>query len=84
MAKIEIARPIIGEQMMTYNGFSTEGVSKTEDGAYTVLLSEGRTIVRLTDASGNSVYQVLTAKPCHREIVNVTRPGSIADSNFLN
>ena len=76
VAKVEIARPIIGEQMMTYNGFSTEGVSKTEDGSYTVLLSEGRTIVRLTDASGNSVYQVLTAKPCHREIVNVTRPGS--------
>lgn len=76
VVKVEIARPVIGKRMMTYNGFSTEGVNKADDGSYSVLLSEGRTIVRLTDASGNSVYQVLTAKPCHREIINETRPGS--------
>ena len=73
---VEIAYPTIGEQMATYTGFSTSGVTKNEDGSYTVLLKEGRQIVRLTDAAGDAVYQVLTAKPCHREITNVTRQGS--------
>ena len=73
---VEIAYPTIGEQMATYTGFGTSGVTKNEDGSYTVLLKEGRQIVRLTDAAGNAVYQVLTAKPCHREITNITRKGS--------
>ena len=73
---VEIAYPTIGEQMATYHGFGSEGVSKNEDGSYTLLLKEGRQIVRLTDAQGNSIYQVLTAKPCHREITNVSREGS--------
>lgn len=74
--KVEMARPIIGAQMATYKGFSTEGVTKNEDGSYTLLLKEGRQIVRFIDNAGNAIYQVLTAKPCHREIVNVTREGS--------
>lgn len=73
---IEMAYPTIGEQMATYNGFGTDGVRKNEDGSYTLLLKEGRQIVKLTDAQGNSIYQVLTAKPCHREIANVSREGS--------
>lgn len=73
---IEIAYPTIGEQMATYHGFGTDGVSKNEDGSYTLLLKEGRQIVKMTDARGNSIYQVLTAKPCHREITNVSREGS--------
>ena len=32
--------------------------------------------MRMTDAGGNALYQVLTAKTCHREITNVTREGS--------
>ena len=74
--KVEIAYPTIGEQMATYHGFGTEGVSKNADGSYTLLLKEGRQIVRLTDTAGNSIYQVLTAKPCHREITNASREGS--------
>lgn len=74
--KVEMARPVIGAQMATYKGFSTEGVTKNEDGSYTLLLKEGRQIVRFIDNAGNAIYQVLTAKPCHREIVNVTREGS--------
>lgn len=73
---VEMARPVIGASMATYKGFSTEGVTRNEDGSYTLLLKEGRQIVRLTDDAGNAVYQVLTAKPCHREITNVTREGS--------
>ena len=76
VASVDMARPVIGTNMATYKGFSTEGVTKNEDGSYTLLLKEGRQIVRLTDDAGNAVYQVMTAKPCHREIINVSREGS--------
>lgn len=75
-AQVKIAYPVIGEQMATYTGFGTDGVTRNEDGSFTVLLKEGRQIVQMTDAAGKSVYQVLTSKKCHREIVNVNRPGS--------
>ena len=75
-ANVEMAYPTIGEQMATYTGFGTTGVTRNADGSYTLLLKEGRQIVRLTDASGNAAYQVLTAKKCHRDIVNLTRQGS--------
>ena len=76
VASIEIATPIVTETEMKYIGFSNIGVSKNEDDSYTILLKEGKTIVRMTDAGGNSAYQVLRAKPCHREITNVTRENS--------
>lgn len=76
VADITIAYPQIGADMATYNGFGTDGVTKNENGSYTLLLKEGRQIVKMTDANGNAAYQVLTAKPCHREIVNASRPGS--------
>jgi hypothetical protein len=62
--------------MATYTGFGTEGVTRNGDGSYTLLLKEGRQIVRLTDEAGNAAYQVLTAKPCHIELSNVTREDS--------
>ncbi|MDE6217885.1 MAG: hypothetical protein K2F64_02665, partial [Muribaculaceae bacterium] len=73
---VEIAYPSIGEHMAVYNGFSANGVTRNEDGSYTLLLRHGRQIVKMTDASGVASYQVLTAKACHREIVNEARPGS--------
>lgn len=73
---VQIAYPAIGAQMATYSGFAPDGVTKNADGSYSILLKEGRQIVRLTDADGNSIYQVLTAKACHREITNVKNPGS--------
>ena len=75
-AAVKMAYPTIGEQMATYTGFSTEGVTVNADGSYSVLLKEGRQIVQMTDANGKSVYQVLTAKKCHRNIVNTSRPNS--------
>lgn len=76
VAKIEIATPIVSETEMKYTSFSESGVVKNDDGSYTILLKEGKTIVKMTDASGKSAYQVLRAKPCHREITNQTRPSS--------
>lgn len=74
--EVKIAYPTIGEQMATYTGFGNDGVTVNADGTYTVLLKEGRQIVQMTDNAGKSAYQVFTAKKCHREIVNVNRPGS--------
>lgn len=72
---VTIAYPAIGENSASYSGFGMDGVTRNEDGSYTLLLKTGRNIVRLTDASGKSVYQVLTSKSCHREITNESRLG---------
>jgi hypothetical protein len=76
ISKVEIAYPVIGEQMATYKGFGTEGVTANNDGSYTLLLKKGRQIVRLTDTTGAVIYQVLTAKPCSYTVSNVTTPDS--------
>ncbi len=76
VSEVTIAYPVISESKATYNGFGKEGVTKNDDGSYTLLLRHGRQIVKLADASGNSVYQILTAKKCHREIINETHPES--------
>ncbi len=68
VSSVTLARPVIGENMASYTGFSAEGVTANEDGSYTLKLTEGRNIVCLTGADGKSVYQVMTAKPCHRDI----------------
>lgn len=75
-ASIDMAVPQIADGVAQYSGFSSEGVTCNADGSCTLILKEGRNIVRLTDAAGNSAYQVLRAKPCRREITNQTRPGS--------
>lgn len=74
--KVEMASPVISETEAIYSGFTSEGIVKNEDGSYSVLLHKGRNIIRLTDVNGNSVYQIMSAKPCQREITNMTRPGS--------
>lgn len=76
VSSVEIAYPTIGTNAATYTGFSATGVTHNADGSYSLLLKEGRQIVRLSDASGNAAYQVFTAKRCSREITNATRPGS--------
>lgn len=76
VASVSMATPRVSETEMRFSGFTTDGVVKNEDGSYTILLKEGKSIIRMTDASGLSAYQVLRAKPCHREITNQTRPGS--------
>lgn len=70
---IMISYPVFTDTGMTYHGFGTEGVTKNDDGSYTLLLKHGRQIVKMTDASGKASYQVLTAKQCHCEITNESR-----------
>ena len=75
-AEITMASPTLTETAASYTGFSNEGVVRNEDGSYTLKLKYGRNIIKLTDAAGRSLYRVLRAKPCHREIINLTREGS--------
>lgn len=72
VAAIDIAYPSIGDNAATYSGFSADGVEKNGDGSYTILLKHGRNIVRMTDANGNSIYQVLTAKAMEYTLTNAT------------
>ncbi|MBR5053013.1 MAG: DUF4465 domain-containing protein [Bacteroidaceae bacterium] len=68
VSSVTLARPVIGTNAASYTGFSAEGVTANDDGSYTVRLTMGRNIVCLTGADGKSLYQVITVKPCHREI----------------
>lgn len=77
VSSVELARPVIGENILSYNGFSSEGVTANGDGSYTVRLVHGRNIVRLASAGGAVEYQVLTAKPVTYTISNATRPGEL-------
>ena len=73
VSKVEIAYPVIGANSVSYGSFSE--VARAGDGSYTVELHRGRNIVRLTNGSGVSEYQVITAKPCIRTVSNFSRPG---------
>ncbi|MCQ2333850.1 MAG: DUF4465 domain-containing protein, partial [Paludibacteraceae bacterium] len=77
VSSVTMAYPTIGAQKATYSDFGTEGVTKNDDNSYTLLLKHGRQIVRLTDAAGNSVYQVLTAKAVKVDYINTTRSGNV-------
>ncbi|SFW36209.1 protein of unknown function [Prevotellaceae bacterium HUN156] len=87
-AMVTLARPTIGTNTASYTGFSAEGVTNNGDGSYTLHLTMGRNIVCLTDAAGKSVYQVITAKPCHREIkvgddvVTIVKPGDVVTVQY--
>jgi hypothetical protein len=74
VTSVSVARPVVGTNMTTYNGFSTTGVAANPDGSYTIRLICGRNIVKLTSATG-SVYQVLTAKPVIYTVTNASRLG---------
>ncbi|MBO4607737.1 MAG: DUF4465 domain-containing protein, partial [Prevotella sp.] len=80
-SSVTLARPTIGTNAVSYTGFSADGVTANGDGSYTLHLTMGRNIVCLTNAAGKSLYQVITAKPCHRDIlvggesVSTVKPG---------
>ncbi len=73
VTSVSIANPIIGTHSATYTGFTP--IAANADGSYTLLLTFGSNIVKLTSESGISKYQVLRAKPCGYTITNNTRPG---------
>ena len=76
VVSVELAQPVITENTLTFNGFSTENVKKNANGTYTIRLITGRNIVRLTSASGAVEYQVLSAKAVNYTISNLSNPGA--------
>lgn len=74
VTNVEIAYPTIGANSASYTGYTTEGVTKNTDGSYTILVKEGRNIVKLSSATG-AVYQVVRGKKCEVTVANATNPG---------
>lgn len=76
VASVEVAYPTIGVNEATYSGFTTDGVTyDAQTGDYTVCVKTGRQIVKLTNATGVSEYQVLVGKPVHIEVTAEGRNG---------
>lgn len=83
---VTVANPLVDTEKndVTYpDGFTAGNVTVNPDGSVTVLLTYGRNIIRVTDAAGNSSYQVLSAKPVTAEVVtdrldNYVLPGDNA------
>jgi hypothetical protein len=73
VVSVSIANPILGTNSASYNSF--QNVTANANGSYTMLLTHGRNIIKLTSAGGASVYQVIAAKPAGYVISNKTRPG---------
>ena len=71
--KVEVANPTYEDGTMTFDGFNA--VDENDDGSFTVSLTEGRNIVKVTDDNG-SIYQVITAKALKAVVNNLTTPGS--------
>lgn len=75
---VSLAQPVVGKNIITYNGFNTDNVTDNGDGSYTVRLLEGRNIVKMTSATGDE-YQVLTAKSVSYTITNASHEGDIIE-----
>lgn len=73
---VKVAYPTIDKQVVTYQGFGTEGVTQVNDTTWSVLLRHGRQVVALYDAQGRASYQVLTAKAVSTTVSNLSRPGA--------
>lgn len=72
VSSVSLANPTLETNTSRYTGFTN--IPANEDGSYTLLLTFGRNIVKLTSATGNSVYQVISAKPAGYVISNKSRP----------
>ncbi|GLX66343.1 S-layer homology domain-containing protein [Paenibacillus glycanilyticus] len=77
-SEVSVLRPEIDHALGTASygdgNFSTRNVMRNSDGSFSVLLTEGRNIVKV-EKDGLAEYQVMTARPLTVTIDNVTRPG---------
>jgi len=78
-SEVSVLRPVIKAGTVSYGEgtFSTDNVSSHPDGSYSILLTEGRNIVKV-EKDGLAEYQVMTARPLKVTIQNVTRAGKEA------
>ncbi|BBI31266.1 DUF4430 domain-containing protein [Cohnella abietis] len=75
---VSVLRPEINHkaESVSYGDvtFSTKNVTANADGSFSVLLTEGRNIVKVEKA-GLAEYQVMTARPLTVTVDNLTHPG---------
>jgi GR25 family glycosyltransferase involved in LPS biosynthesis len=76
VTKVLLATSVVGENVLSYSGFSTDSVTANKDGSYTVNVTFGRNIVKLVSATG-AEYQVINAKPVTYTVINNTRPNDL-------
>ena len=69
---VMVANPIVNTNGLSYSAFAE--VSQNVNNSYTVPLTEGRNIVKISTASSTE-YQVITAKGVNVTINNITNPG---------
>ncbi|GGG67462.1 DUF4430 domain-containing protein [Paenibacillus radicis (ex Gao et al. 2016)] len=78
---VSVLRPEINHstESVSYGdgSFSTENVTAHSNGSFSVLLTEGRNIVKV-ERDGLAEYQVMTARPLNVTIDNLTHPGQDA------
>ncbi|RXZ82090.1 DUF4430 domain-containing protein [Paenibacillaceae bacterium] len=76
-SEVSVLRPTINHALGTVSyedgTFSAENVISHQDGSFSVLLTEGRNIVKV-ERDGLAEYQVMTARPLTVTIENMTRP----------
>lgn len=72
ISSVSIAQALISDNKLSYSGFTP--IEANADKSYDVVLKEGRNIVKLTDAEGQSSFQVLSAKKVSYTLNNVSRP----------
>jgi len=70
--KVEVANPVYKNGKMSFSGFNA--AEEKADGSFTVNLTEGRNIVKVSDDNG-SVYQIITAKGVKATVNNLTNAG---------
>lgn len=73
-AAVAVANPMVDSEANTVSYAGFKEVTPADDGSYSILLTFGRNIIRVTDAQGRSVYQVISAKPVGYEVTNATNP----------
>ncbi len=80
-SQVSVLRPEINHstESVSYGDgtFSTENVTAHTNGSFSVLLTEGRNIVKV-ERAGLAEYQVMTARPLNVTIDNLTHPGEEA------
>lgn len=75
VTNVDMAQSVVGDTL-SFNGFSTNNVTANADGSYTLHLTYGKNIVRLTSSTGGVEYQILRAKPVSYTITNTTKGGT--------
>lgn len=75
VSSVTMAQSTVGDTL-SFNGFSTNNVTANTDGSYTLHLTYGKSIVKLTSTTGATEYQVLRAKPVSYTITNATNAGA--------